>query len=124
MGYPTLQELIAEYNRKLNDEHKIRLEELRQAFAGFSQGQQGIGGQRIGGQVPPWQNLAQMNAALAAQRAREAANKPKPVDKPTRIKEIEAELDIIRGRVPTPKGYTINKSKVRSLLIELKELQA
>lgn len=36
--------------------------------------------------------------------------------------EIEAELDIIRGRVPTPKGYKVDKGRTKLLMTRLKEL--
>ncbi len=39
-----------------------------------------------------------------------------------RIAEINKELDIIRGVVPTPKGYTINLSRAKELMAELKRL--
>lgn len=40
-----------------------------------------------------------------------------------RVREIEKELDIIRGRVPTPIGYKIDKSKVKTLMAELQNLR-
>jgi len=39
-----------------------------------------------------------------------------------RISEINAELDILRGRVPTPKGYNIDINRAKELMTELKEL--
>ena len=39
-----------------------------------------------------------------------------------RIKEINDELDILRGRVATPRGYIVNPERVKSLISELKEL--
>lgn len=45
-----------------------------------------------------------------------------PVDTETRKREINSELDIIRGRVPTPKGYTVNPGRVKDLMAELKQL--
>jgi hypothetical protein len=39
-----------------------------------------------------------------------------------RISEINEELDIIKGRVPTPKGYTINKTRAKLLMAELQRL--
>ena len=39
-----------------------------------------------------------------------------------RIIEINNELDIIRGVVPTPKGYIINVKKAKDLMEELKAL--
>lgn len=38
-----------------------------------------------------------------------------------RIEQIDNELDIIRGIIPTPKGYKIDKNKIKSLLKERKE---
>lgn len=95
----------------------------------FSQfNQQGFGtlGQQQATQQQPRQfgSIAELNAALAAQRKAQEARKPKPVDKPTRIAEIEHELDICRGIIPTPKGYKVDTSKVKSLVAELKQLQA
>jgi hypothetical protein len=40
-----------------------------------------------------------------------------------RIKWIERQLDICKGRVPTPKGYNIDKTKIKALIIELRDLQ-
>ena len=107
-------------------ESNKRFEELLAQFNVNVNGQQGIGSQKIGGQPGqklPFTNLAELNAHLTAQRKAQEAAKPKPVDKPARIKEIENELDIIRGVVPTPKGYKIDTASVKSLRAELKELQ-
>lgn len=46
-----------------------------------------------------------------------------PPDPKTRIAEIDKELDIIRGRVPTPKGYKINPRKAKALMTERAELE-
>jgi hypothetical protein len=43
-------------------------------------------------------------------------------EKVERIKEINNELDILRGRIATPKGYTINIARAKELMIELQEL--
>lgn len=43
-------------------------------------------------------------------------------DKERRIHEINEELDIIRGVKPTPPGYTIDISRVKDLMAELKKL--
>lgn len=40
----------------------------------------------------------------------------------TRIAAIEHELDIIRGRIPTPKGYVVNPLRIKELMTELKQL--
>jgi hypothetical protein len=40
-----------------------------------------------------------------------------------RYTEIEKELDILRGRIPTPPGYIIDKSKAKSLMAELKKIK-
>jgi hypothetical protein len=40
----------------------------------------------------------------------------------SRITEINFELDIIKGRVPTPKGYVIDKTLAKKLMAELQEL--
>lgn len=73
------------------------------------------------GQAPAFGSLSEINAALDKLKA--SKPKPKIVDKAARIQEIETELDIIRGRVPTPKGYTIDPDKVKTLVKELKELR-
>lgn len=73
---------------------------------------------------PKWSNIAEMNAALAAKKKAQANRAPpKPIDKAARIKTIEDELDIIRGRVPTPKGFKVDASRVKDLMLELKQLQ-
>lgn len=45
-------------------------------------------------------------------------------DKPEadRVKKINDELDILRGVVPTPKGYNYDVKRVRPLMRELNEL--
>lgn len=48
---------------------------------------------------------------------------PKRKSPAERIKEIEHELQIIKGQVPTPKGYTITPAKAKELIKELRELQ-
>jgi hypothetical protein len=48
---------------------------------------------------------------------------PKPKSPKERIAEIDAELDICRGRVPTPPGYKIDPSRVRALMAERKSLE-
>lgn len=123
----TIDEMIRQYNESLNQAHQERLGQLRNAFQGFTADGQHIGSQygKLGGQgtAPRWNNIAEMNAALGAQQQARQAYKPKPIDKPTRIKQIEQELDIIRGIVPTPKGYKIDKSNIRALVKELAELK-
>lgn len=56
--------------------------------------------------------------------ANKYSNRPfaKPIDPTVRLKEIDHELDIIRGRVETPKGYSITPDKVKILLAERKQL--
>lgn len=66
-----------------------------------------------------WPSVEAMMADLAKQRAAAA---PRPVDRAARKAEIEAELDIIRGRVPTPKGYTVDPLRAKKLMQELKQL--
>lgn len=66
-----------------------------------------------------WPSVEAMMADLAKQKAAAA---PKPVDRAARKAEIEAELDIIRGRVPTPKGYTVDPLRAKKLMQELKQL--
>ena len=45
-----------------------------------------------------------------------------PPDKATRLRQINTELDIIRGRVPTPPGYKIDPRRIKQLMAELKQL--
>lgn len=45
-----------------------------------------------------------------------------PVDVRERIVAINEELDIIRGRVPTPKGYKVNVRHAKALMDELNKL--
>lgn len=52
-----------------------------------------------------------------------AAYKPRIKDPATRIVEIDRELDIIRGVIPTPKGYSTDVHKVKTLLAERAELK-
>lgn len=55
----------------------------------------------------------------AAQTRRPA----QPIVNPdVRRREIEHELEIIKGIIPTPKGYTITTSKAKALVVELREL--
>lgn len=44
------------------------------------------------------------------------------LDPVARKAEIEHELDIIRGRIPTPYGYKIYPLRIKKLMIELKQL--
>lgn len=123
------QSLYNQYANALTNEERHKLDQLRNILGSAGTNySQGIGSQKIGAPPKagraPFASLGELNAALGAKRKAEEAAKPKPVDRPKRIKEIEAELDIIRGVVPTPKGYTIDKTRIRSLLAELKELQA
>lgn len=53
---------------------------------------------------------------------RELDDKPKPVDKVTRMAQIEVELNIIKGITPTPRGYKIDKTNIKILIKELKQL--
>lgn len=46
---------------------------------------------------------------------------PEPVKKHT-LKEIDEELDIIRGIKPVPSGYTVDKSKIKELMKQREEL--
>lgn len=39
-----------------------------------------------------------------------------------RVKEINAELDILRGITKTPKGYNIDPARAKELMAELKKL--
>lgn len=60
---------------------------------------------------------------LALQRLLKTKPLPQlPANPVTRIAEIDAELDIIRGRVSTPKGYKIDPRKAKALMNERTEL--
>jgi|SRR5882724_1067017 len=69
--------------------------------------------------TPHWKNLDEMIAALETQKV---AQTSKPVDPIKRRAEINTELDIIRGRIPTPKDYKIDPLRVKKLMQELKQL--
>jgi hypothetical protein len=45
-----------------------------------------------------------------------------PVNKETRVKQINEELDILRGRVPTPPNYKVDPLRAKALMKELKQL--
>lgn len=121
----TLQEMMNEYNRLVTEDRRVRLEELQQLLSGnWSVNGQQIGGNGYNTHPPRWQSLEQMNAALSKQRAAKPSP-PRPntnVDPVTRRAEIEAELDIIRGRTPTPKGYRVDAGKIKALMTELAQL--
>lgn len=68
--------------------------------------------------IPQWHSLAEMNQDLQKVRERIPA-KPDPVK---RKADIETELDIIRGRVPTPPGYIVDPLRTKKLMQELKAL--
>lgn len=50
------------------------------------------------------------------------AQTPATTDPATRRAEIEAELEILRGRVPTPKGYVADPGRIKKLMQELGQL--
>lgn len=72
---------------------------------------------------PKWNTIQEM---MAYMKAHPPTGKTKPAvpkkDPEYRRREIEYELDIIRGRVPTPPGYQVDTSKVKDLMAELKQL--
>lgn len=78
------------------------------------------------GRLPPIDDPAHFFDNL--RRAMNALPKNKPaapvVNKETRIKQINTELDIIRGRVPTPPNYRIDPLRVKALMKELNQLTA
>jgi hypothetical protein len=120
----TLEDLFAQYNQQLNQAQAERL----QAFRDILNGTQGFGTNvnenKNRNNAKKFASLADMNAALAAQRAAAAKPRPAPpvINKDARLKQVEHELDIIRGVVPTPRGYKIDKSHVKELLSERNEL--
>lgn len=71
--------------------------------------------------APNWGSVDEMMRDLA--KLPKTPAKPK-IDKPTRITQIEKELDIIRGRVPTPAGYKVDAGKVKGLMTELRQLRS
>lgn len=64
-------------------------------------------------------SIEDLNKALEKQR--KAHPKLPPAE---RIKQIDTELDIIRGVKPTPKGYKIDATKAKRLMTERRNLQA
>lgn len=115
--------------KQAQQQRATRLEDLLGSLGGWEANGQRLGGlgNQLGGQgffnqaPPKWSNLAEMNAYI---KAHPPKAKPKPIDKATRIRQIEEELDIIRGRVPTPKGYKVDATKVKDLMIELRKLKS
>lgn len=101
---------LSEAQQRLQQE---RLERLRKAF--------GVNTEQSA--APKFKNIEEMMAALA-KRKHAIPDAPKPVSPEQRIKDIEAELDIYRGRVPTPKGFKSDPSKVKALMAELKKLKS
>lgn len=84
---------------------------------------QGGFGQGLGGQTtsapPKWNNIEEMNRYI---KAHPPKARPKPKSPEVRRAEIERELDIIRGRIPTPKGFKVDAGKVKRLMTELRQL--
>ena len=75
--------------------------------------------------APEFKTLDELNAALDRQRREQVKKQVKTkVDPQQRIRDIESELDIIRGTVPTPTGYTVDRSRVKSLVKEPEQLRA
>lgn len=124
-----LEDLLADYNRAVKAEQRMRLEELRNLFNGWeADGRPVANGQPLTRpqtqstyktHPPKWSNLAEMNAYI---KAHPPAAKPRTRSPETRRAEIEHELDIIRGRIPTPKGYSIDPGRIKELVQELKQL--
>lgn len=88
----------------------------------------GIGSQKIGQDpgprtAPKWGSIDEMMRDLKNLPKHQPKPAPPVKDKASRIQEIEDELDIIRGVKPTPKGYKVDPSKVKSLMTELKQLK-
>jgi hypothetical protein len=101
-------DLMAAFRRLQDKVNADRLEAARQIFNGPH------------ASTPKFSSLAQLNAALQKQRQ---AKKAKPVDKKQRRAQIERELDIIRGVVPTPTGYRVEPGKIKALMKELNNLE-
>lgn len=73
---------------------------------------------------PPGQSQQQQANYFGSQQQYRAAPKAETVEKDPikRRKQINDELDIIRGVIPTPKGYTIDPRRAKALMVELKQL--
>lgn len=107
-----------ETKQSSNDDFRQALEKLRQQQQQVLQNLlNGSAHHNIGNLAGYRTNLEHMNRDLS-----KLNRKPK-VSKEERIRQIEHELDIIRGIQPTPKGYIINPSKVKSLMAELRDLK-
>ena len=106
MSDPDIDAFIEAAMRKRREARAARVEDLLDAYEG-----------KVA--RPPWSSLAEMNAALQKQRE---AQKPKPIDKDRRRAEIQRELDIIRGILPTPAGYTVDPDNIKRLMTELRNL--
>lgn len=76
-----------------------------------------------GATTVPFRSLDEMMGRLDQVKDRIRPVKP-PISREERIHQIEQELDIIRGRVPTPQGYVVNIGRAKELMIELKRLQS
>jgi hypothetical protein len=73
--------------------------------------------------APRFKTLDELDATLDKQRREQAQKAAKEqVDPAQRIKEIEDELDVIRGVKPTPRGCVVDRSKVRQLVKEREQL--
>lgn len=67
--------------------------------------------------------LEASRAMMAQQRALTDFGKVMSVNaRQARIQEIDKELDILRGRVPTPPGYRINMARAKKLMKERSKL--
>jgi hypothetical protein len=119
-----------EFYKTASPSERQKLEELRQLFGGSTASDwkvngQGIGSQHIGGggyntHPPRFSSIEELNQALHKQKVVRPAT-PK-VSPEVRKKEIEDELDIIRGVVPTPRGYKVNPLRIKQLMAELSQL--
>jgi hypothetical protein len=112
----SLQDLINQLNsqyantqEQLNQAYQQRANNIRNQLGG--QGQYG----QLGGGL---QGLLNKHPGIA-----QPARKPLLQDPKARMAEINKELDIIRGVVPTPKGYKVDARKVKALMTELSELE-
>ena len=113
----TLAEMLAAYNQAANESQRIRLEDLQNLFGNIGNlGDWQANGQRLGGSGSQYQP----SQAFATRVAERPA--PPVINPEARRAEIEEELDIIRGRIPTPKGYRVDPSRIKALMLELREL--
>jgi hypothetical protein len=114
--YKNLEDQYSTFNDWNGD--NLSAEQIRQQVYGF----ESRTGFRVKTDARPDQQSVDSFFDTFRTVAAAAPIKKTPVTKETRIKQINEELDIIRGRVPTPKNYTVNPLRAKALMAELKQL--